>query len=66
MAREVTGPGLLLPEEFAALFRVNRKTVIRWAKAGKIRSVRTPGINGHGHLRLFREDADKLLRGEEL
>ena len=41
---------LLKPGEVAALLRVDAKTVSRWALAGKIASVRTPG----GHRR-FRE-----------
>lgn len=41
---------LLTPSEVAALFRVDPKTVTRWAKAGKIGSIRTLG----GHRR-FRE-----------
>lgn len=41
---------LLTPAEVAAMFRVNPKTVTRWARAGKISAVRTLG----GHRR-FRE-----------
>lgn len=41
---------LLTPAEVASLFRVDRKTVGRWAKAGRLDSVWTPG----GHRR-FRE-----------
>ncbi len=41
---------LLTPGEVAALFRVDPKTVTRWASAGRIGSIRTPG----GHRR-FRE-----------
>jgi excisionase family DNA binding protein len=36
---------LLTPAEVAAAFRVDPKTVTRWAKAGKLSSVRTLG--GH-------------------
>lgn len=36
---------LLTPGEVAAAFRVDRKTVTRWAKAGRLPCVRTPG--GH-------------------
>lgn len=36
---------LLLPREVAALFRVDPKTVTRWAKAGTMPSIRTDG--GH-------------------
>jgi excisionase family DNA binding protein len=45
-----TGDRLLTPGEVAVLFRVNPKTVTRWAKAGKLSAIRTPG----GHAR-FRE-----------
>ncbi|HEX8866244.1 MAG TPA: BldC family transcriptional regulator, partial [Lentzea sp.] len=36
---------LLTPGEVANLFRVDPKTVTRWATAGRIGSIRTPG--GH-------------------
>jgi excisionase family DNA binding protein len=41
---------LLTPSEVAEMFRVDPKTVTRWAKAGRLSSVRTLG----GHRR-FRE-----------
>jgi excisionase family DNA binding protein len=41
---------LLLPSEVAAMFHVDAKTVTRWARAGKLSSIRTLG----GHRR-FRE-----------
>ena len=41
---------LLTPGEVALMFRVDPKTVTRWATAGSIGSIRTPG----GHRR-FRE-----------
>jgi excisionase family DNA binding protein len=51
-AKTLTGTGhdqpadvLLTPGEVAALFRVDPKTVTRWAKAGRIASIRTLG--GH-------------------
>lgn len=47
---------LLTPSEVAALFRVDPKTVTRWAKTGKISSIRTLG----GHRR-YRESEVKLL-----
>ena len=34
---------LLKPGQVAELFRVDVKTVARWAKAGKIDAIRTPG-----------------------
>lgn len=40
---------LLTPAEVAALFRVDPKTVTRWAKAGKLSSIRTLG----GHRRYW-------------
>ena len=42
---------LLTPGQVAALFHVDPKTVTRWAHAGRLGSVRTPG----GHRR-FREN----------
>ena len=49
---------LLTPAEVAALFRVDPKTVTRWAKAGKLTSIRTLG----GHRR-YREDEVRTLLG---
>ena len=49
---------LLTPGEVAALFRVNPKTVTRWARAGKISTVRTLG----GHRRFRRNEVDACLR----
>lgn len=48
---------LLTPREVALMFRVDPKTVTRWASAGRIRSVRTPG----GHRRFFESDVHGLL-----
>ena len=53
------GERLLTPGEVAALFRVDPKTVTRWATAGRIGSIRTPG----GHRR-FRESEVKTLLAE--
>jgi excisionase family DNA binding protein len=36
---------ILLPSEVAKMFRVDSKTVTRWAKSGKLRSIKTLG--GH-------------------
>jgi excisionase family DNA binding protein len=47
---------MLTPGEVAALFRVDPRTVTRWAKIGKLRSVRTPG----GHRR-YRETEVRAL-----
>ena len=40
---------LLTPAEVAAMFRVDPKTVTRWAKAGKLSAIRTLG--GHRRYR---------------
>jgi excisionase family DNA binding protein len=50
---------LLTPAEVAALFRVDPKTVTRWAKAGKLSSIRTLG----GHRRYRETEVRQLLRG---
>lgn len=50
-------PALMTPGEVAAVFRVNAKTVTRWARAGKLNAVRTLG----GHRRFPRADVDRLL-----
>lgn len=48
---------LLTPAEVAALFRVDPKTVTRWAKAGKLSSIRTLG----GHRRYWESEVRRLL-----
>lgn len=47
---------LLTPREVATMFRVDAKTVTRWAQAGRLTSIRTPG----GHRR-FREAEVRAL-----
>jgi excisionase family DNA binding protein len=49
MALQEQPDALLTPAEVAALFRVNPKTVTRWARAGKITAIRTLG--GHRRFR---------------
>ncbi len=51
------GERLLTPAEVAALFRVDPKTVTRWAKAGKLQSIRTLG----GHRRYWESEVRSLL-----
>jgi MerR family regulatory protein len=51
---------LLKPGEVAALFRVDPKTVTRWARLGWISSIRTPG----GHRR-YRESEVRAILGRE-
>ena len=50
---------LLTPSEVAAMFRVNPKTVTRWARAGKISAIRTLG----GHRRYRETEVRALLAG---
>jgi excisionase family DNA binding protein len=50
---------LMTPGEVAALFRVDPKTVTRWAGAGRIGSIRTPG----GHRRFREAEVMDLLKG---
>jgi excisionase family DNA binding protein len=49
---------LLTPAEVASLFRVHPKTVTRWAKAGKLTSIRTLG----GHRRYKESEVKALLK----
>jgi excisionase family DNA binding protein len=53
---------LLTPGEVATLFRVDPKTVTRWASAGRIGSIRTPG----GHRRFRESEVRALLRGADV
>ncbi len=50
---------LLTPAEVATMFRVDPKTVTRWAKAGKLTSIRTLG----GHRRFRESEVRALLHG---
>lgn len=47
-----TAPTLMTPGEVAKIFRVDPKTVTRWATSGKLRHTRTPG----GHVRFYRDE----------
>ena len=51
---------LLTPGEVAEMFRVALKTVTRWAAAGRVTSVRTPG----GHRRYRKSEIQRLLQGD--
>ncbi|WP_062071084.1 BldC family transcriptional regulator [Demequina sediminicola] len=48
---------LLTPSEVAAIFRVDPKTVTRWAKVGKLSAIRTLG----GHRRFREAEVQELL-----
>lgn len=52
---------LMTPGEVASLFRVDPKTVTRWANSGKLTSITTPG----GHKRFKRVVIEKLLEEED-
>ena len=52
---------MLTPGEVAAMFRVDPKTVTRWAQAGKISAVRTVG----GHRRFRASEVRRLLQEEQ-
>lgn len=57
-----TNDRLLTPAEVADKFRVDPKTVTRWAAAGKVGSIRTPG----GHRRFRESEIRALLAGGTL
>ena len=54
-----SGERRLTPGEVAAMFRVDPKTVTRWAAAGRIGSIRNPG----GHRRFREAEVRALLQG---
>ena len=59
----IDGDTLLTPAEVAAMFRVNPKTVTRWARAGKISAIRTLG----GHRRFKASEVQEfLVRSQDL
>jgi excisionase family DNA binding protein len=53
---------LLTPGEVAGLFRVDVKTVTRWAQAGKLGSIKTPG----GHRRYSAQQVEAIRTGGAL
>jgi excisionase family DNA binding protein len=50
---------MLTPQEVATMFRVDAKTVTRWAKAGRLTSIKTLG----GHRRYYEAEVRGLLAG---
>ncbi|MBU4214586.1 MAG: BldC family transcriptional regulator [Actinobacteria bacterium] len=58
-ASQVETESLLTPAEVASLFRVDPKTVTRWARAGKLSAIRTLG----GHRRYREAEVRLLLSG---
>ena len=61
MAEQPNNDALLTPAEVAALFRVNPKTVTRWARARKITAIRTLG----GHRRFRASEIRRCLEQME-
>jgi excisionase family DNA binding protein len=57
--RAADGERLLTPAEVAVMFRVDPKTVTKWAQAGKLTSIRTLG----GHRRYYESEV-RALRAE--
>ena len=55
-----TAAELMTCAEVAQIFRVDPKTVTRWAKAGHLSSIRTIG----GHRRYFTAEVYARLNGE--
>jgi excisionase family DNA binding protein len=49
----------MTPAEVARVFRVDPKTVTRWARRGRFSTVRTPG----GHRRFRRAEVEAALAG---
>jgi excisionase family DNA binding protein len=60
MYRPANQEVLLTPAEVAQLFRVDPKTVTRWAKAGKLTAIRTLG----GHRRYRQSEVQNLLNAK--
>ena len=58
LGRSIETEVLLTPAEVASLFRVDPKTVTRWAKAGKLTAIRTLG----GHRRYRQSEVQSLLK----
>jgi len=62
LVKKITLPGdeFMTTTEVAETFRMNRNTVLRWAKAGTLPSSLTPG----GHRRYRRADVQALMNGD--
>lgn len=58
MNRPAEQETLLTPAEVAKIFRVDPKTVTRWAKAGKITAIRTLG----GHRRYRQSEIQAIIK----
>lgn len=60
IAAQKIGDEFLTPGDVALMFKVDPKTVTRWAAAGKLASIRTPG----NHRRFRKADVLALFNGE--
>lgn len=60
MNRPAEQETLLTPAEVAKIFRVDPKTVSRWAKAGKITAIRTLG----GHRRYRQSEIQAIIKSQ--
>jgi excisionase family DNA binding protein len=58
------GDPFLTGDEVAALFRVDPRTVSRWARTGRLPGTRTPGA-GHGVWRFRRSVVRQALMDDE-
>jgi excisionase family DNA binding protein len=58
--RPIEQETLLTPAEVAKIFRVDPKTVTRWAKAGKITAIRTLG----GHRRYRQSEIQAIMKSQ--
>lgn len=56
---DLTQEKMMTPAEVASLFRVDPKTVTRWAKNGKLTCIRTLG----GHRRYRESEVRRFLEG---
>ena len=52
---------LLLPCEAAMMFRVDKQTITKWARAGKISFIKTLG----GRYRFYQSEIEKLLQDQD-
>jgi excisionase family DNA binding protein len=57
MTTEPTEEKMLMPSETARMFGVAEQTLARWARAGKVPSIKTPG----GHRRYREAEIRALL-----
>lgn len=62
MTDRVEKDELMTPGEVARLFKVDPKTVTRWAHSGRLASITTPG----GHKRFWKSLIYKLLEAGEV